>query len=105
MAEHGRQDSNLKASWREDGNKMAVSSQKAQKPIGKCEFLGSKVLRTRASVTSCAGPVEDEVFGEEESAESEGGLARQCHPDYVRGRRIETRRAFRQAALRAGDAP
>ena len=37
--------------------------------------------------------VEDEVFEEEESAEVLGDLARPCHPDYVRGRRIEARRA------------
>ena len=46
----------------------------------------------------------DEVFEEEEFAESEGGLARPCHPDYVRGRRIETRRAFRQAVSRCPEA-
>ena len=45
--------------------------------------------------------MEDEVFEEEESAEVLGDLARPCHPDYVRGRRIETRRAFRQAVLRS----
>ena len=33
--------------------------------------------------------VEDEVFEEEESAEVLGDPARPCHPDYVRGRRIQ----------------
>ena len=33
--------------------------------------------------------MEDEVFEDEESAEVEGGLARHCHPHYVRGRRID----------------
>ena len=60
-------------------------------------FLGSKVSRIRVSLTECAGPVEDEVFEEEESEEVLGDPARPCHPDYVRGRRIETRRAFRRA--------
>ena len=31
----------------------------------------------------------DEVFEEEESAEVLGDSARPCHPDYVRGRRID----------------
>ena len=59
-------------------------------------FLGSKVVssggkpwRPRAGPTECAIAVEDEVFEEEESAEVLGGLARPCHPDYVRGRRIQ----------------
>ena len=33
-------------------------------------------------------PVKDEVFEEEDFAESGGDSARSCHPDYVRGRRI-----------------
>ena len=50
-------------------------------------------------LADCAMALEDEVFEEEESAEVLGDSARPCHPDYVRGRRIETRRAFRQAVL------
>ena len=60
-------------------------------------FLGSKVRRRGvnpgvkgAGPTECARPVEDEVFEEEESAESEGGLARPCHPVCDRGRRIQS---------------
>ena len=41
----------------------------------------------------------DDVFEEEESEEVLGGPARPCHPDYVRGRRIQSRRAFRRAGL------
>ena len=50
-------------------------------------------------LADCANPVEDEVFEEEESEEVEGGLARPCHPVCDRGRRIESRRAFRRAAF------
>ena len=63
-------------------------------------FLGSKVVRFWCGSTEWRGPVEDEVFEEEESAEVLGGSARLVPPDCVRGRRIETRRAFRQAVLR-----
>ena len=45
--------------------------------------------------------VEDEVFEEEESAESEGDSARLMP---LRGRRIQTRRAFRQAVPRCPEA-
>ena len=45
-------------------------------------ILGSVKLSVQGcGLTECANPVEDEVFEEEESAESEGGLARPCHPD------------------------
>ena len=40
-------------------------------------------------LADCATAVEDEVFEEEESAESEGGPARPCHPVCDRGRRIQ----------------
>ena len=50
----------------------------------------------RVRVDGMADATEDEVFEEEESAEVEGGLARHCHPDYVRGRRIQGLTPFRR---------
>ena len=43
---------------------------------------------------------EDFVFGDLQILqESEGDSARLCHPSFVRGRRIQSRRAFRRAGL------
>ena len=52
-----------------------------------CNFGVSKLVRSGCRLTDCANPVEDEVFEEEEFAESEGGLARPCHPDGAGGLR------------------
>ena len=50
---------------------------------------GGKPLSFWCGLADCANAVEDEVFEEEESAESEGDSARPCHPVCDRGRRIE----------------
>ena len=52
-------------------------------------MLGSKLVSRGGGLTECAMALEDEVFEEEESEEVSGDPARHCHPDYVRGRRID----------------
>ena len=59
---------------------------------------------TRAKTHSDSAEASDEVFEEEESEDVLGDLARHCHPDCVRRRRIEARRAFRQAVSRCPEA-
>ena len=64
-------------------------------PKQNCNFGVSQLVSWGCGLTGCANPVEDEVFEEEESEESEVGFS----TPLPRGRLIETRRASRQAGL------
>ena len=73
---------NLEAIWPNLSRQRGFLDSKPRRP-------GGKPWRSGAGLTECAEPVEDEAFEEEESEEVLGDLARPCHPDYVRGRRID----------------
>ena len=105
--QHGGQDGNLEATWPNLGRTGAVlgGSGAVWGGLGgsggsKALSAGSKGWRFWCGLADCAKAVEDEVFEEEESAEVEGGPARPCHPACSRGRRIQSLRAFRQAAFK-----